>query len=299
MGMWKSSVLFVGLSFVLVTAGCGQDDSSGDSASVSGQLEHTITGIEPGSGAYQATEDALSQYNNLTGWQQESSSAMAMLTSLENAISNEEPIVVSAWSPHFIFAKYDLKYLEDPKGVFGEEEYVTTIAREGLKEDKPGAYTILDRFELDISDVESFMLTIQDQEIEATAENWVEDNQETVNEWTKGIEDGGGTSVDLAMTPWDDQRVSANIMKVVLDQKGYDTSITPVDPAVMFESVANGESDASLAPWMPITHGDLYAQYEDSFEDLGKNVTGAKIGLAVPEYMEDVNSIKDLKSAEQ
>ncbi|NAP01161.1 glycine/betaine ABC transporter, partial [Halomonas sp. MG34] len=32
------------------------------------------------------------------------------------------------------------------------------------------------------------------------------------------------------------------------------------------------------------------------FVDLGANLDGAKIGLVVPEYMEDINSIEDLKA---
>ena len=30
------------------------------------------------------------------------------------------------------------------------------------------------------------------------------------------------------------------------------------------------------------THGSQYAQYKDQINDLGANLTGAKVGLAVP-----------------
>ena len=39
---------------------------------------------------------------------------------------------------------------------------------------------------------------------------------------------------------------------------------------------------------------EIYEQYEGEFEDLGPNLTGAKIGLAVPSYME-IDSLADLK----
>ena len=45
-----------------------------------------------------------------------------------------------------MFAKYDLKYLADPKGTMGGEEAIHTMARQGLKEDQPEAYKVLDNF---------------------------------------------------------------------------------------------------------------------------------------------------------
>ena len=64
--------------------------------------------------------------------------------------------------------------------------------------------------------------------------------------------------------------------------------------AVLFEAVASGSSDASLSPWMPGTHGEFYDKYEGQFEDLGPNLEGAKIGIAVPSYM-DIESLEDLE----
>ncbi|MFD2638731.1 glycine betaine ABC transporter substrate-binding protein [Piscibacillus salipiscarius] len=52
-----------------------------------------------------------------------------------------------------------------------------------------------------------------------------------------------------------------------------------------------------LSPWMPTTHGELYKKHEGEFVDLGPAYEGAKIGLAVPAYM-DVKSLKDFEPAE-
>ncbi|EHL2642191.1 glycine/betaine ABC transporter, partial [Listeria monocytogenes] len=40
-----------------------------------------------------------------------------------------------------------------------------------------------------------------------------------------------------------------------------------------------------------------YKDYKGKFEDLGPNLKGAKIGLAVPKYMTNINSIEDLKTS--
>ncbi|MFP3471555.1 glycine betaine ABC transporter substrate-binding protein, partial [Micrococcus sp. SIMBA_144] len=91
-------------------------------------------------------EKAIEEYG-LDGWQVEQSSTAAMLTELEDAINNEEPIVVTGWNPHYMFTKFDnLKYLEDPKGTYGEEEQIKSLARKGLEEDKPNAYKLIDQF---------------------------------------------------------------------------------------------------------------------------------------------------------
>ena len=36
-----------------------------------------------------------------------------MTQALSDAIANEEPIIVTGWNPHWKFAAFDLKYLED------------------------------------------------------------------------------------------------------------------------------------------------------------------------------------------
>lgn len=86
-------------------------------------------------------------------------------------------------------------------------------------------------------------------------------------------------------------------MKHVFEDLGYEVTITPVDIAIMWQSVATGEADATLGGWLPTTHGDLYNEYKDQLVDLGANLEGAKLGLVVPSYVE-ADSIEDLKPKE-
>lgn len=153
------------------------------------QADMEITGIEPGAGIMAATEKALTEYENLADFELLSSSSGAMTTALSQAIQNEEEIIVTGWSPHWKFASYDLKYLEDPKGVYGGEETINTFVRQGLEEDMPEAYKVIDAFNWTSEDLEAIMLEInQGTDPEDAAEKWVEDNTEKVAEWTKGIE---------------------------------------------------------------------------------------------------------------
>lgn len=302
---WKRLGIISGLSLSLIAAGCGSDDATDDSEPVDDndgessavdygeEVDYSITGIEPGAGVFQASEEAVDVYG-LDGWEVQASSSGAMATALGEAIENEEPIIVTGWSPHWKFAKYDLKYLDDPKGVFGEAETINTMVREGLENDMPEAYQVLDNFYWTPEDIESVMLKISEgADPRDAAQEWIDENEDKVAEWTEGVSEVDGDEIELVYVEWDTEVSSTNVVGLVLEDLGYNVTITPLDNAVMWEAVATSEADAMVAAWLPGTHGDLYEQYQDQLIDLGPNLEGAKIGLVVPSYM-DIDSIEDL-----
>lgn len=295
----KSIGMVLGLSTALLLGGCGSNEGTENeaNASVSEQVNYTVTGIEPGAGITNMAHQTLEEYENLEGWELEESSTGGMLTLLDQAIKNEEPIVITGWAPHWMFSEYDLKYLEDPKGTMGDVESIHTIARLGLEEEMPAAYKTLDAFHWEVEDMEAVMSEAQDSSFEEAATSWIEANQDKVNEWLEGTEKVNGEEIKLVSTPWDTERASSLVAKAVLEQQGYEVTVTDVDPAVLFEAIATGSADASLAPWLPTTHAAFYEKHKDDMIDLGENLTGAKNGLVVPDYM-DVDSIEDLEPKE-
>ncbi|MFC3040513.1 glycine betaine ABC transporter substrate-binding protein [Virgibacillus xinjiangensis] len=287
---------------ILSACGTGEEGNSSNEEPMSygEQMDYQITGIEPGAGVTVTTEEVLSEYSNLTGWELEQSSTAAMMAELREAIDQEEPIVVTGWNPHWMFAEYpDLKYLEDPKGVYGEAEEIRTLARIGLKEEKPGAYKILDQFEWEVEDMEGIMLEAEQTggDIEELSRQWVHDNQDKSEAWTKGVEEVDGIEVELVTTQWDSELTSTYAVAEVMEGKGYDVTVTPADVSVMYQAVATGDADATVAVWMPTTTKEFYDEHEGDFEDLGANLEGARIGMVVPGYM-DIESIEDLEPAE-
>ncbi len=304
---WKHVGFIAGLSLSLALAGCGDGDTNepadenegstdeaADTTNIGEELDYTITGIDAGAGVMQAANDALDVYG-LDQYTVQSSSDAAMTSALDTAIANEEPIVVTGWNPHWKFARYDLKYLEDPEGVFGEAEDIHTFAREGLAEDMPEAYEVLNNFFWTEDDMGVIMDEIQDgEDPEVAASNWVEANQDKVAEWTEGVDSVDGESISLVFVAWDSETASTNMIKAVLEDLGYNVEISPMESAFMWEAIASGEADAMVAAWLPTTHAAYYEDFEDQVDDLGANLEGAKIGLVVPAYM-DITSIEDLK----
>lgn len=157
-------------------------DSIEELNSVKDNFNGEIMGIEPGAGIMQNTEDAIEAYD--LDFELKSSSSAAMATSLKKSVDNGEWIVVTLWSPHWAFNRWDLKYLDDPLRIYGEGEKATTLARKGLKEEKPEVYGIASRFEWSQDDIQSVMTDIEDgMSEEEAASKWIANNSDKVAEW--------------------------------------------------------------------------------------------------------------------
>ncbi|WP_208559075.1 glycine betaine ABC transporter substrate-binding protein [Marinilactibacillus kalidii] len=279
-------------AMALVMSACG-DRKPREEMNLGEQMDFTLMGMEPGSGIAETSRKPLEAYDNLAGWEIHESSTAGMLVALDQAIKRKEPVVITGWGPHFIFEEYDIKFLEDPKNVLGDAEDIHSMARLGLKEDKPEAYALLENFNWTVEDMQAVMVDAIDVEFEEATENWIADNRDKVDSWKEGIDTVDGESFDLVSFPWDTERASSHVVAAVLEELGYDVMITNVDPAIMFRALAAGETDATVAVWLPTTQGPLIAEYKDQVEDLGVNLHGTQVGYIVPSYME-IDSIEDL-----
>lgn len=147
------------------------------------QFNNEIIGIDPGAGLQGLTEDVVDEYK--LSLRLRDGSDATMTAALANAVMNEEPIIVTAWTPHWKFARWDLKYLDDPQNIYGGAEQIHTIARKGLQEDMPEAYAIMERFEWTPEDMETVMLMNEEPGSDpyANAKKWIADNEDRVKQW--------------------------------------------------------------------------------------------------------------------
>ena len=152
--------------------------------SVKDKFKNRIVGIEPGACIMAATEKAITEYGLELDLQDSSSAAMA--ASLEKAVDNENWVVVTGWTPHWKFAKWDLKYLDDPKEIYGGEEEIHTLVRKDLQNDMPEVYDFLDKFNWEPADMEELMVMIREGKKPAeAAREWINNNPEKVDAWLK------------------------------------------------------------------------------------------------------------------
>lgn len=143
-----------------------------------------VIGIDPGAGLMAASDRALDVYglnvDLLDG------SDAAMTAALDRAIQREEPIIVTSWRPHWMWAAYDLKYLEDPEGVFGAAETINTIVNAEWAESAPeDVMAFLDAFNWTGEQMGAVMLDITQNGTEPfdAARAWIAANPDVVQGW--------------------------------------------------------------------------------------------------------------------
>ena len=130
----------------------------------------------------------------------------------------------------------------------------------------------------------------------AAAKAYVKKHPEQIAQWTKGVSHvSGSPKLTLTYIAWDSEIASTNVVATVLRQVGYKVTIRAMEPQPVWASVATKAADAQVSAWLPNTAAKLYADYKNQVVDLGVNMDGARVGLAVPKYMKNINSIEDLK----
>ncbi len=143
-----------------------------------------IIGIDPGAGLMSKTETVIEQYN-LNTFKLVEGSGATMTAVLADAIKNKQWIVVTGWTPHWKFSRWQLKYLKDSKGIYGEKEYIGTIVRKGLKEEMPEVYRVLDHFSWTAAEMQELM-TMNQEKGSTPYENaklWLKKNPERLEQW--------------------------------------------------------------------------------------------------------------------
>ncbi|TFE36525.1 glycine betaine ABC transporter substrate-binding protein [Paraburkholderia dipogonis] len=121
---------------------------------VKSKLNGTVQGIEPGGGLMQASEKTIKGYN-LDGYNLQASSEAGMLAGVQRAYQSKQWIVATVWSPHWLFQKWQMRYLKDPKGTLGGEEQVHAFASKQFATKFPQADVFFKHFKLTLADVEA------------------------------------------------------------------------------------------------------------------------------------------------
>ncbi|BDC98824.1 glycine betaine ABC transporter substrate-binding protein [Persicobacter psychrovividus] len=158
-------------------------NSIADLDSVAEQFGGMIVGIDESSGLMEKARQAIATYQlkiNLVP-----TDGKRMVSRLRNAVQQEEPIVVTLWRPHYIFADTKLKFLKDPLNVFGEGESIYVYEHRKFSEADPILNRFLKNFKLTNTELSRLMEAFEDkkEDPEMSAKKWVEANKILVNSW--------------------------------------------------------------------------------------------------------------------
>ncbi len=150
-----------------------------------------ILGIEPGAVISERIPDSVIPTYGLNQEYVESSTA-GMLAEVGSRYANQEEFAFTPWRPHWMNARYEFKFLEDPEDALGDLNdgaTISSIVNEDLPDDDPVAYAFLEALTLNEEQVNEIE-NIDPQDYAQAARTWLEDenNRDAVQPWIDAAE---------------------------------------------------------------------------------------------------------------
>ncbi|ATJ81638.1 ABC transporter substrate-binding protein [Halomonas beimenensis] len=157
------------------------------------RFDGEIHGFGAGSAASEVLHAAIDEDAwGLGDWQVVDTSVVGMLGAARNAISREEPIVWVGWTPHWMNLELPMRYLDDPRDLFGEnngETDVLTVVRSDYAEAHPNLVGFFKRFTF-AAEEQSWMIREfgqKEREAEEVAAQWLREHPERVQAMLDGV----------------------------------------------------------------------------------------------------------------
>ncbi|WP_110685446.1 ABC transporter substrate-binding protein [Salinicola aestuarinus] len=95
-------------------------------------------------------------------------------------------------------------------------------------------------------------------------------------------------NINFVVPPWPGVTVKTEILEQLIEPLGYTGANQEVSSTVGYQTLMSGDSDVFLGGWMPAQQESYDRAMESGkVEDLGTNITGARMGFAVPGYVYD------------
>ncbi|MYL34322.1 glycine/betaine ABC transporter substrate-binding protein [Pontibacillus yanchengensis] len=140
-----------------------------------------------------------------------------------------------------------------------------------------------------------FMFGCGSGEEQASSSNGESDNQS--NEQSPEDSENKDQTITFGVTPWTSTVPPTEIAALILEDMGYTVEQTKADVGGVFMGLSRGDLDVFMDSWFPM-HQKYMDKFGDKLDDTAVSYPEAKTGWVVPAYMEDINSIEDLKGKE-
>lgn len=148
------------------------------------KLNGMIQGIDKDAGLSGLSRQVVEDYG--LDYEIKYGSGPLMAKNLGKAIADKEWIVVTAWNPHWIFGEYELRYLEEPKGIMEGSESVHAVVRKGFEQDQPEIAGFLNRMEFSMAEIETLMAESRKVGHRQAIIDYVNNNMDKVRYWVTG-----------------------------------------------------------------------------------------------------------------
>lgn len=148
--------------------------------------DNRIVGLEAGSGNMELLPGVLETYGAEDDFEIVDGSTPAALAELENAVADEEPVVISLWTPHWVYADLDVRPLEDDQQGWPEPDGSFVVTSESFPEEHEEVAEWMTGATLTDEQYSSLMLEVDEADSEREgAEAWLEDSdhRDVVEAW--------------------------------------------------------------------------------------------------------------------
>ncbi|MFD1928866.1 glycine betaine ABC transporter substrate-binding protein [Sporosarcina siberiensis] len=119
------------------------------------------------------------------------------------------------------------------------------------------------------------------------------DDKETGTESNKKED----TTITFGVTPWTSTVPPTKIAKLIIEDMGYTVEEVNADVGNVVIGLGRGDLDVFMDLWLPV-HEVKIEKNKDNIEALSISYDNAALGIVVPTYMTDINSVSDLVGKE-
>lgn len=146
-----------------------------------------IHGIDSFAGVMQSARKAAKHYDFRLNIRE--SNEETMIQNLEQAYLKRQDILITGWEPHWVFSRYNLKFLKDPDSIFGGYEQIHILGRNNIVSDYPNLGLFLHRISLSDKQMNALLneMEVSGNFPERGVKKWIDDNIATVNQWIHGL----------------------------------------------------------------------------------------------------------------
>ncbi|MEI9425772.1 glycine betaine ABC transporter substrate-binding protein [Mesorhizobium sp. Cs1299R1N1] len=178
----KLSAVSYGLYQAIVVPKYVPIDSVEQLNGIADKVDNKIIGIEAGSGIMREAQAAVKEYGLKLKLIEGSTAAMVAAT--KAAVDRKEWIAVTLWEPSWMMTKFDMKFLNDPKGVFPPKEAYYWIAQKGFSVDHPNARELIAGVFLPLQEMSAIHARVSDGlTMEQAVKEWTDKHPDLLKRW--------------------------------------------------------------------------------------------------------------------